>query len=344
MMRYKLLGKSGLRVSELCLGTMTFGEDWGWGAPLDESRRMFETYIEAGGNFIDTANYYTEGTAERFVGEFIAAERDRFVVSTKYTLFKRQGDPNACGNQRKNLVQALEASLKQLKTDYIDIYWIHAWDQMTPVEEIMRALDDVVRAGKVLYVGASDTPAWVIAHANTLADLRGWSRFIGLQAPYNLLERELEADIFPMARTLDIGVLTWGPLSSGKLTGKHSEGRTSDSKRMRSVTLTEREAAIIDTVLQIADETGHAPSQVAINWIRQQQHRAQIIPIIGARTLDQFKDNLGCLDFTLTPEQVQRLDAASRIELWFPHDFLAADTPKKLIYGGTYDLIDNHRR
>ncbi len=344
MMRFKLLGKSGLRVSELCLGTMTFGEDWGWGAPLDESRRMFEAYVEAGGNFIDTANYYTEGTAERFVGEFIAAERDRFVVSTKYTLFKRRGDPNACGNQRKNLVQAIEASLKQLKTDYIDIYWIHAWDQMTPVEEIVRALDDMVRAGKVLYVGASDTPAWVIAHANTLADLRGWSRFIGLQAPYNLLERELEADIFPMARAFDVGVLTWGPLSSGKLTGKHSEGQTSDTKRMRSVTLTDREAAIIDTTIQIAQETGHTPSQVAINWIRQQQHRAQIIPIIGARTLEQFKDNLGCLDFTLAPEQVQRLGAASQIELWFPHDFLAADTPKKLIYGGTYDLIDDHRR
>jgi aryl-alcohol dehydrogenase-like predicted oxidoreductase len=343
-MRYQLLGKSGLRVSELCLGTMTFGEDWGWGASKDESRQIFEAYASAGGNFIDTADHYTEGTAERFVGEFIAADRDRFVVSTKYTLFRRQGDPNACGNQRKNLVQALEASLKQLRIDYIDIYWIHAWDQMTPVEEVMRALDDMVRAGKVLYVGASDTPAWVIAHANTLADLRGWSRFIGLQAPYNLLERELEADMFPMARAFDIGALTWGPLSSGKLSGKHSQGRTSDSRRMRHVMLSEREAAIINEVVQIADEIGQSPSQVAINWIRQQQHRAQIIPIIGARTLAQFQDNLGCLDFELTPEQVQRLDTASQIELWFPHDFLAADTPKQLIHGDTYDLIDNRRR
>lgn len=342
-MRYKLLGKSGLRVSELCLGTMTFGEDWGWGADRDASRQMFEAYVEAGGNFIDTANYYTEGTAERYVGDYIAAERDRFVVSTKYTLYKRKGDPNACGNQRKNLVQALEASLKQLKTDYVDIYWIHAWDHLTPVEEVVRALDDMVRAGKVLYVGASDTPAWVIAHANTLADLRGWSRFIGLQAPYNLLERELEADIFPMARMFDIGVLAWGPLSSGKLSGKHSEGRASDSKRMHHVMLTEREAAIIDEVIRVADEIGRSPAQVAINWIRQQQHRAQIVPIIGARTLEQFRDNLACLDFQLAPEHIQRLDSVSQIELWFPHDFLAADTPQKLIYGGTYDQIDNHR-
>jgi aryl-alcohol dehydrogenase-like predicted oxidoreductase len=343
-MRYKLLGKSGLRVAEVCLGTMTFGEDWGWGANLDDSRQMFEAYVAAGGNFIDTANYYTEGSAERFVGEFIAQERDRFVVSTKYTLFKRRGDPNACGNQRKNLVQALEASLRQLKTDYIDIYWIHAWDQMTPVEEVMRALDDMVRAGKVLYVGVSDTPAWVIAHANTLADLRGWSRFIGLQAPYNLLERELEADIFPMARAFDIGALTWGPLSSGKLSGKHSAGQTSDSKRMRHVTLTEREAAIINEVIKIADDIGCSPSQVAINWVRQQQHRAQIIPIIGARTVAQFNDNLGCLGFELTSDQLQRLDTISQIELWFPHDFLAADAPKRLVYGGMFDQIDNHRR
>ncbi len=339
-MRYKLLGRSGLRVAEVCLGTMTFGEDWGWGASKEDCRQMVELYCEAGGNFIDTANYYTEGTAERLVGEFIAGERDRWVVSTKYTLFKRQGDPNASGNHRKNLVQSLEASLKQLRTDYIDIYWIHAWDQITPIEEVMRALDDVVRAGKVLYVGASDTPAWVIAQANTLADWRGWSRFIGLQAPYNLLERELEADMLPMARALEIGVLAWGPLSSGKLSGKHREGQTPDTKRMRHTTLTDRESAIVETVIGVAEEIGCSPAQVAINWIRAQQHRAQIIPIIGARTLDQFRDNLACLGVSLTPDQVQRLDAASAIELWFPHDFLAADTPKKLIYGGTYDQID----
>jgi aryl-alcohol dehydrogenase-like predicted oxidoreductase len=339
-MRYKLLGRSGLRVSELCLGTMTFGEDWGWGASKDESRKIFEAYIEAGGNFIDTSNNYTEGSAEKFVGEFVAAERDRFVVGTKYTLLTRPNDPNACGNHRKNMVQALESSLKRLNTDYVDLYWVHAWDGMTPVEEVMRALDDMVRAGKVLYVGISDAPAWVVTHANTLADWRGWSRFIGLQAPYNLLERELEADILPMAHAFEIGVLTWGPLSSGKLTGKHSGQGSGDTKRHWWDHLTERETAIVGEVVSIAEEIGRTPSQVAINWIRQQQHRALIIPVLGARTADQIKDNLGCLEFTLPDDQLQRLDRVSRMEFGFPHDFLASDMTKSLVHGGMLDQID----
>jgi aryl-alcohol dehydrogenase-like predicted oxidoreductase len=339
-MRYRLLGKSGLRVSELCLGTMTFGEDWGWGASKDESRKIFEAYAEAGGNFIDTANNYTEGSAEKFVGELVAAERDRFVVGTKYTLLKRTGDPNACGNHRKNMVQSLDASLKRLNTDYVDLYWVHAWDGMTPIEEVMRALDDMVRAGKVLYVGISDTPAWVVAHANTLADWRGWSPFVGLQAPYNLLERELEAEILPMARALDIGVLTWGPLSSGKLTGKHSAHSSGDTKRHWWDHLTERESAIVDEVVGLAQEIGRTPSQVAISWIRQQQHQALMIPVLGARTAEQIRDNLGCLEFTLSADQLQRLDRASRMEFGFPHDFLASDMAKSLVHGGMLDLID----
>ncbi|MFC1662135.1 aldo/keto reductase, partial [Gemmatimonadota bacterium] len=179
-MRYKLLGRSGLRVSELGLGTMTFGEEWGWGASKKESQRIFDAYATAGGNFVDTANRYTEGTSERFVGEFVAADRGHFVVATKYTLFNREGDPNAAGNHRKNMVQSLEASLRRLKTDYIDLLWVHAWDFMTPVDEVMRGLDDLVRAGKVLYVGISDTPAWIVSQANTLADLRGWTPFVAL--------------------------------------------------------------------------------------------------------------------------------------------------------------------
>jgi aryl-alcohol dehydrogenase-like predicted oxidoreductase len=198
-MRYKLLGKSGLRVSELALGTMTFGEEWGWGASKEESRHIFEAYVAAGGNFIDTANRYTEGTSEKFVGEFVAPERDKFVVATKYTLFMRRNDPNAAGNQRKNMVQSLEASLKRLGTDYVDLYWVHAWDFMTPVEEVLRALDDMVRAGKILYVGISDTPAWVVSQANMLAELRGWTRFVGLQLPYSLIERTPERELLPMA-------------------------------------------------------------------------------------------------------------------------------------------------
>lgn len=202
-MRYKLFGKSGLRVSEMVLGTMTFGEDWGWGADKPTSQAMFNTYAEAGGNFIDTANRYTEGTAEKYVGEFIASDRDHFVVATKFSLFTRRNDPNFSGNHRKNMVQALNASLKRLNTDYVDIYWLHAWDFTTPIEEVMRGLDDMVSAGKVLYVGISDSPAWVVSRANMLAELRGWSQFVGLQVPYSLLSRDVERELLPMARHTD---------------------------------------------------------------------------------------------------------------------------------------------
>ena len=199
-MRYKLLGKSGLRVSELALGTMTFGEEWGWGASKEECHAMFDAFAEAGGNFVDTANRYTEGTSEKLVGEFTAADRDHFVVATKYTLFTRRDDPNAAGNQRKNMVQSLEASLKRLGTGYVDLYWVHAWDFVTPIEEVMRGLDDLVRAGKILYIGISDTPAWIVSRANMLAELRGWSQFVGLQVRYSLLDRAGERDLLPMAR------------------------------------------------------------------------------------------------------------------------------------------------
>ena len=224
-MRYKLLGKSGLRVSELALGTMTFGEEWGWGASKEECHKMFDAYAHAGGNFIDTANRYTEGTAERIIGELIAADRAHFVLASKYTLKMRNGDPNYCGNHRKNMVQSLEASLKRLHTDYLDLFWVHAWDFLTPVEEVMRGLDDLVRAGKVLYIGISDTPAWVIAQANTMAELRGWTSFVGMQAQYSLIERTPERELLPMARALDIGVLPWGILGAGVLSGKYNRGR-----------------------------------------------------------------------------------------------------------------------
>jgi aryl-alcohol dehydrogenase-like predicted oxidoreductase len=220
-MRYKLLGKSGLRVSELCLGTMTFGEVWGWGASQSESHKIFDGFVEAGGNFLDTANNYTDGTSERYVGECIASDREHFVVATKYTLSMRKDDPNASGNQRKNMVQALEASLKRLNTNYIDLYWVHAWDFLTPVEEVMRGLDDLVRAGKVLYVGISDTPAWVVAQANTLAVWRGWTPFVGVQIEYSLLQREPERDLLPMAQAFDLAVLAWSPLAGGLLSGKY---------------------------------------------------------------------------------------------------------------------------
>jgi aryl-alcohol dehydrogenase-like predicted oxidoreductase len=341
-MRYKLLGRSGLRVSELCLGTMTFGEDWGWGSSKEESRRIFDVYAEAGGNFIDTANRYTEGTSEKYVGEFIASDREHFVAATKYTLYSRKGDPNACGNHRKNLAHSLEASLKRLKTEYVDLLWIHAWDFLTPVEEVMRALDDVVRAGKVLYVGISDSPAWVVSMANTMADLRGWTPFAGIQIKYSLVDRSAERDLLPMARALDLAVTPWAPLGAGLLSGKYSGGRRPAGSRLeKSRSLTERNLAIAEEVVKAAAAVGRTPAQVAINWIRQQ--RGVIIPIIGARTLDQFKDNLGCLDFTLPQEEMGRLSEASAIELGFPHDFLRSEVPRELIYGGTSEEIDNHR-
>jgi len=342
-MRYKLLGRSGLRVSELCLGTMTFGEAWREmriAASQEESRKIFEAFVEADGNFIDTANNYNAGSSEKFVGEFIASERERFVVTTKYSLTMRPGDPNGGGNHRKSLVQSLEASLRRLNTDYIDLYWLHAWDFMTPVEEVMRALDDLVCAGKILYVGISDTPAWVIAQANTLAELRGWSRFVGLQFQYSLIERNIEREHLPMARALDMAVTAWGPLGSGILTGKYNRDASAEGRAKLWGPIAEKDLRIAEEVIKIAAEVGHTPSQVALNWIRQQP--GVIIPIIGARTVAQFQDNLACLEFTLSEAQLARLSEVSHIALGFPYDFLASDGVRDLVYGGTFSLIDNH--
>src|ERR687887_2452388 len=228
MMKYYLLGKSGLRVSEICLGAMTFGEEWGWGASKEECHKIFNSYVDAGGNFIDTANKYTEGTSEKYIREFIASDRDRFVLATKYTSNTRRADPNAGGNHRKNMIQSLEASLKRLNTDYIDLYWVHAWDPLTPTEEMMRALDDMVRAGKILYIGVSDAPAWIVSQANTLASLKGWTEFTGLQIEYSLIERTSERELLPMASALDVGVTAWSPLGGGVLTGKYRRKRNKD--------------------------------------------------------------------------------------------------------------------
>jgi len=332
-MRYKLLGKSGLRVSELALGTMTFGDRWGWGADQMESRHIFDAYVEAGGNLIDTANQYTQGQSEEFIGDYIASEREKFVIATKYSLTMNPSDPNGGGNHRKNLVQSLDASLKRLKTDYIDVYWLHAWDFMTPVEEVMRALDDQVRAGKILYIGISDTPAWIVAQANTMAALQGWTPFIGLQVSYSLLQREAERELLPMAKAFDLGVTAWAPLFGGVLSGKYTGGRPADSKRVEvsGESISERNRSIVETVERIAQDIGGTPAQVALNWIRQQEGTP--IPIIGARTQEQIKDNLNCLTFELTPEQMDALTKASSIDLGFPHDFLALDQVNHSVHG-----------
>ncbi|MDQ6759390.1 MAG: aldo/keto reductase [Acidobacteriota bacterium] len=341
-MRYKLLGRSGLRVSELCLGTMTFGEDWGWGASKQESRAIYDAFLAAGGNFIDTANLYTNGTSENFLGEFIGSDRGHIVLATKYTNAMPGNDPNAAGNHRKSMVQAVEASLKRLKTDYIDLYWLHIWDFLTPIDEIMRAFDDLVRAGKILYAGISDAPAWVVSRANTMAELRGWSSFIGLQIEYSLIQRTPERELLPMARELDIGVTAWAPLASGVLTGKYTAEDHDQPKRLQDAKLDDRKQRIVDAVQVIAGESGYSAAQVAINWVRQQS--GVVIPIIGARTLTQAQDNLDALKFSLTPEHLKRLTEASDIELGFPHDFFARDMVRGFVYGGTRDLIDNHRQ
>jgi aryl-alcohol dehydrogenase-like predicted oxidoreductase len=347
-MRYKLLGKSGLRVSELCLGAMTFGDEWGWGASKDESRKIYDTFLEAGGNFIDTANVYTDGSSERFLGEFMAGHREKVVLATKYTLSGPLQDPNSGGNHRKSMMQAVEASLRRLKTDYIDLYWLHAWDFLTPVDEIMRAFDDLVRQGKVLYIGVSDAPAWIVSRANTMAELRGWTGFVGLQIEYSLIERTVERELLPMARELDLGVTAWSPLAGGLLTGKYSQqGGEGEARRLEHPMLEglsdidKRKLAIVEAVKSVAQDIGCPEPQVPLAWLRQQP--GVVIPIVGARTVSQLKDNLGCLDVTLDSEHLQRLDEASRIELGFPHDFFKSDLVRNLVYGSMRDYIDSHR-
>ena len=337
-MRYKLLGRSGLRVSELCLGTMTFGDDWGWGAAKDESRKIFEVFAEAGGNFIDTANNYTNGTSEKFVGEFIASDRDHFVIATKYTLSERPTDPNFGGNHRKNMFRSVEGSLKRLNTDHIDLLWLHMWDGVTPVEEVLRALDDLVRAGKVLYIGISDTPAWVVSQANAIADLRGWSRFVAYQGEYSLASRAPERDIIPMTQALEMAFTPWGLLEAGELTGKYN---VPSEEPKRSKDTSPRIKTLAAELMSLAEDIERTPSQIAINWVRQQPYL--VIPVIGARSEKHLLDNIGCLDFELTPEQMARLNHASPIDLGFPHSFLGSDHVRGLIFGKTFAQIDNHR-
>jgi aryl-alcohol dehydrogenase-like predicted oxidoreductase len=341
---YRLLGRSGLRVSPLALGAMTFGADWGWGADENEARRIFDVYLERGGNFIDTANQYTNGTSEQLVGKFAADKRERLVIATKYTLLTRPGDPNSGGNHRKSMVQSVETSLKRLQSDYIDLLYLHAWDARTPVEEILRAMDDLVRAGKVLYLGISDTPAWQISRMQAMADLRGWSPLIALQIEYSLVQRTVERDLIPMAREMGLGVIPWSPLGSGVLAGKYSRadldptgGSANPEGSRKNVavangSLTERGLAIADVVKGVAKEMGKTPSQVALAWTL--LNPGVTAPLIGARTLRQLEDNLGALDVRLSEEHRARLERASAIELGFPHDFLTRPMVREVVFGG----------
>ncbi|ADB33148.1 aldo/keto reductase [Kribbella flavida DSM 17836] len=331
---YRQLGRSGLRVSPLALGAATFGNEWGWGAERDEARKLFDLYVERGGNFIDTAVTYTNGTSERMLGEFAKDRRDSLVLATKYTTLRRPGDPNSGGAGRKSLFGAVETSLRRLNTDYLDLLYLHVWDSTTPVEEILRGLDDLVQQGKVLYVAISNTPAWQVSRMQTIADLRGWSPFVALQLEYNLVERTGERDLIPMAQELGLGTVLWSPLAGGVLTGKYSRddltatpsGAGGSVRKSFNVALggvTERSLAIVDVVKEVAHEAGRTPAQVGLAWAL--RNPAVTAPIIGARTAEQLQENLGALEVDLTPSQLTRLDEVSAIDLGFPHAMLASD-------------------
>jgi aryl-alcohol dehydrogenase-like predicted oxidoreductase len=324
---YLTLGRSGLRVSPMCLGTMTFGDDWGWGSSVAESDAILAHYLDRGGNFIDTANAYTRGHSEVIIGDALAktpGRRDRVVLATKFLSNLYPGDPNGGGAGRKSLQAACEQSLRRLKTDYIDLYWMHCWDAHTPIDETMRALDDLVRAGKVRYIGFSDTPAWKVAQAQTMALFRGWTPLIALQIEYSLIERTVEGELMPMARELGLGVTPWSPLRGGALSGKYTRANagTVTADRGARVTdfLNERTYRIVDELQRIGTEVGASPASVALAWVQGRDGVASTI--IGARRLDQLEQNLAGLDTILTPAHVAALDAVSEPVLNFPAGML----------------------
>jgi aryl-alcohol dehydrogenase-like predicted oxidoreductase len=332
-MKYRLLGNSGLRVSEIALGTMTFGTEWGTGADKAESQKIFDVYANAGGNFIDTANRYTEGTSEKYVGEYIKAERDHFVLATKYSLQDKSGDLNFAGNHRKNMMRSVEGSLQRMQTDYIDLLWLHAWDFTTSVEEVLRGLQDLISAGKVHYIAISDTPAWVVARANTIAELRGWAPFCALQVEYSLLQRTPERDLIPMAKAFNLALTPWAPLAGGALTGKYLKGETgrvSENSSRRN----ERNTVIVSKLVELAEQLNVSPVQLALKWTMQQDFCS--IPIVGSRKHEQLAETIKAIDLQIPESIMSELNEVSKIELGFPHDFLASDGVKQILFGGEY--------
>ncbi|WP_232666771.1 aldo/keto reductase [Pseudonocardia sp. TRM90224] len=319
-MRYRLLGRTGLRVSELVLGTMTFHDK-------DEARRIVDAYADAGGNVLDTASAY--GESEEILGA-VVRQRDRFVIGTKYTLARDRTDPNTAGNHRKNLVGSLERSLRRLRTDHVDILWVHIWDRHTPLEATMRALDDLVRAGKVLHVAVSDAPAWVVSRANTLAEWRDWTPFSAIQVPYNLLTRDAERELIPMAEALGLTVTAWAPMGGGVLAG--SRNRVDPEK------LTPRERAAAAAVRDLAGELGVSAAQVAIAWTR---HRsAAVLPIVGVSSVEQVLDGVAAVDVVLPADAVAALEAAAPFERGFPADFIEECEQSPFVFGDAHDRID----
>jgi aryl-alcohol dehydrogenase-like predicted oxidoreductase len=346
---YRLLGRSGLRVSPLCLGAMTFGVPADWRADAAEAEKMFNYYVERGGNFIDTANRYGDGGSEKMVGKLAKGRRDQLVIATKYTLSMRPGDPNAGGNQRKNMIRSVEASLRQLDTDYIDLMYLHLWDRRTPAEEVLRAFDDLVRMGKIMYVGLSDIPASQTGRMHAIADLRGWAPVVALQILYNLTDRSVEREFLPMAMELGIAVLPWSPLAGGVLSGKYTRKdlevaasgnisglNTREKMNVSGRWLSARNLDIAEVVGTIAQEINRTPSQVALAWSL--LHPAVTSPIIGARTFAQCQENLAALEINFTSDQIERLNKASAFELGFPYDMITTDLAMNLLGGVKVDL------
>lgn len=340
--QYYTLGRSGLRVSRLALGTMTFGDDWGWGAAEDTARTMFDRYLAAGGNFIDTADLYTEGTSETMLGKFIeqAGVRDRVVLTTKFSYNAESGNPNAGGNGRKNIMRAVEGSLRRLRTDYIDLYLLHTWDRLTPAEEVVRALDDLVRAGKIRYAGLSDVPAWYAARAQTFAEAHALSPLINLQLEYSLVERHIEHEYVPLATELGMGITAWSPLGMGLLSGKYKPSETGGTGdgRLAKVAgapgfdrFTERNWQIVAALESVAKELGKPMAQVALNWVATQPGLASVI--IGATKLDQLDDNLAALDFAIPAELRMRLNQTSAPATPFPY-YMFTDAQQTRLHGG----------
>ncbi len=324
---YVTLGKSGLRVSPLCLGAMTFGEDWGWGSSVSESETIIARFLERGGNFIDTANLYTKGHSEKIIGDFVGrdrARRDRVIIATKFFGNLYPGDPNGGGAGRKAITASCEQSLRRLQTDYIDLYWMHSWDRFTPIEETMRALDDLVQSGKVRYIGFSDTPAWKVSEAQTIARFRGWTPLVALQIEYSLIERTVEGELIPMALEMGLGVTPWSPLRGGVLSGKYTRENAATLKADRGERVTqflnERSYRIIDELARIATAHGTTSAAIALAWLQQRPGVASTI--IGARRLEQLEENLAALDQALSVDEVSALDALSQPTLNFPAAFL----------------------
>jgi aryl-alcohol dehydrogenase-like predicted oxidoreductase len=324
---YVTLGRSGLRVSPFCLGTMTFGEDFGWGSSVADSEAIMDRYIERGGNFIDTANLYTKGHSEKIIGDHLAKDagkRDRLVLATKFSGNHYPGDPNGGGSNRKSIIAACEQSLRRLRTDYIDLYWLHNWDKHTPIDETMSALHDLVGAGKVRYLGISDTPAWKVTQAQMLAEFRNWTPFVGLQIEYSLLERTVEGELIPMALELGMGVTPWSPLKGGVLSGRHTRENASKVEPSKRAWITgdlgDATYKVIDELARIAGQLDTSVARVSLAWV--QARPGVSSTILGARTLAHLDDNLAALDVELTSEHVAALDKLTTPALNFPAQFL----------------------